>query len=176
MEAIIWLLNTTGQTSFKMQKEIGKIYSLILKDNQVWHSFDYRYLWKKKKKKRTDHDSIFHNKCNIEKSQFCLQGTSSFFSNLTKPSAVSTENYLIYKGKIEVREAQPFYGFNFLPDLDDSRISISRPYLAPELQFCIYNYYQISLLMFPNHFIFNIIKLNSLSFTKPTLSSLLHAQ
>lgn len=49
-----------------------------------------------------------------------------------------------------------------------TQISIPRPNLAPELQFCMHDYYQVSFLMFPNHSILHIIKLNSSSLTKPT--------
>ena len=35
MEAIIWLLNTTGNINFKIQKGIGELNSVILKGKRV---------------------------------------------------------------------------------------------------------------------------------------------
>lgn len=74
-----------------------------------------------------------------------------------------------FRGKSKVRAAHSFHTFSFFLFPDDLQISMPRPSLPPELLSCTHNFYQISLLMFPNYLILNIIKLNSSSSWTPHL-------
>lgn len=91
----------------------------------------------------------------------------TFCSRNWEPSHIQT-------GEEAIGEARPFPWFRF-PSLPRRLSNLyPRAYLAPDLQFCIYNYYWTSFLMFPNNFILHITKRNSLSLTKPAVPSLLH--